>query len=102
MTVNNTNSVHITSDGTRNRRHSFHHTDDLEPHGHSEWRKHSFNVILPRKLSEHTAIDLRLMLVSLKNVSVASAVHILRIERELEKRGCCSSVLGRHDVVLPD
>jgi hypothetical protein len=62
----------------------------------SSYHNHSFNVILPRKLSEHTDSDLRLMLVSLKNARCASTVHILRIERELKKRGSKLTILGRH------
>ncbi|MGY5858315.1 MAG: hypothetical protein RTU63_03020 [Candidatus Thorarchaeota archaeon] len=53
----------------------------------SNWRKHSFSVIIPRKLPKHSDIDLRLMLVSLKNIKVAVSVHIQKIERELKKRG---------------
>lgn len=60
----------------------------------SRWRKHAFNVILPRKLSEHTESDLKLMRVSLKNAISASSVHILRIERELKKRGSNLTILG--------
>jgi hypothetical protein len=56
-------------------------------------RRHSFNVFLPRKLSEHTENDLKLMLVSLKNTLSVSTVHIARIERELKKRGCSMSIL---------
>ena len=61
----------------------------------SNLRKHSFNVFLPRKLSEHTESELRLMLISLKNVQIASVVHIVRIERELKERGCSLSILGQ-------
>jgi len=59
------------------------------------WREHAFKVVLPRRLSEHTESDLKLMLVSLKNARVASSVHIQRIERELKKRGCSLTVMGR-------
>ena len=60
----------------------------------SNWRKHSFSVIIPRKLSEHTDIDLRLMRVSLMNAISAESVHLLRIERELKKRGSNLTILG--------
>lgn len=60
----------------------------------SNWRKHAFSVILPRKLSEHNDIDLRLMRVSLKNAISAETVHLLRIERELKKRGSNLTILG--------
>ncbi|MFW9945113.1 MAG: hypothetical protein ACFFB7_08955 [Candidatus Sifarchaeia archaeon] len=59
------------------------------------WRKHTFKVVLPRRLSEETERDLKLMLVSLKNTRVATTVHIQRIERELKRRGCSLTLLGR-------
>ena len=59
----------------------------------SSYHNHSFNVIIPRKLSEHTDSDLRLMRVSLKNTITASTVHLLRIERELKKRGSTLTIL---------
>jgi len=61
----------------------------------SNWRKYAFSVILPRKLSEHTDSDLKLMLVSLKNTTIAASVHIHKIERELKERGCNLTILGR-------
>ena len=69
-------------------------TDDGINNG-SNWRKHNFNVVLPRKLSAHTNSDLKLMLVSLKNTAIATSVHIHRIERELESRGCNLTILRR-------
>ena len=71
----------------------------LNNHGprHSDFgnlRKRSFNVFLPRKLSEHTESDLKLMLISLKNTLCVSTLHIGRIEGELKKRGCSLSILG--------
>ena len=59
----------------------------------SNLRKRSFNVFLPRKLSKHTDSDLKLMLISLKNAQRASTVHIVRIERELKRRGSSLSIL---------
>ena len=53
----------------------------------SNWRKHSFKVILPRKISKHSDSDLRLMRVSLMNTIAAASVHLLRIEKELKERG---------------
>ncbi len=61
----------------------------------AKWRKHAFKVVLPRRLSEETENDLRLMLVSLKNARVTTSVHIQRIERELKRRGCRLTLLGR-------
>lgn len=72
---------------------------DLHPHLNSRWRMHSFKVILPRNLTELPDSDLQLMLVSLKNAKIASTVHIIKIERELEKRGCSSSILGKPNSV---
>jgi hypothetical protein len=66
----------------------------------STFRKHSFAVVLPRRLSEHNESDLKLMLVSLKNARIASSVHILRIERELKKRGCNPTILGRREELV--
>ncbi|MFX1367799.1 MAG: hypothetical protein ACFFAY_04300 [Promethearchaeota archaeon] len=63
--------------------------------GISRWRAHGFKAIIPRRLSEHSESELKLMLVSLKNVRNTSAVHILRIEKELKKRGCQPSILAR-------
>jgi hypothetical protein len=59
----------------------------------SMWRTHAFNVILPRKLSDHTDSDLRLMRVSLKNAISVSMVHLLKVERELKNRGCNPRIL---------
>ncbi len=56
-------------------------------------QKHSFKVILPEKVNDHTDHELRLMLVSLKNAIIASSVHISKIENELRKRGKVSSIL---------
>jgi hypothetical protein len=56
-------------------------------------RKHTLNVILPRKMSTHTDSELMLMLVTLKNAMVASSVHISRIEKELRERGTDSRIL---------
>ncbi|MFX0046027.1 MAG: hypothetical protein ACFE8Z_09280 [Candidatus Hermodarchaeota archaeon] len=60
-----------------------------------KWRKHAFRVVLPRRLSEEKESDLKLMLVSLKNTRVATSVHIQRIEKELKRRGCSLTLLGR-------
>ncbi|MFW9961400.1 MAG: hypothetical protein ACFFDV_10295 [Candidatus Thorarchaeota archaeon] len=57
-------------------------------------RKHTFNVILPKKVSTHTDSELKLMLVTLKNAIVASSVHISRIEKELKERGVDSRILS--------
>lgn len=104
MLVSNDNAVHSIDDGDVEEDHSLNHCALSHVHylisrnqsngkrgdrmsNISNWRKNAFSVILPRKLSEHNDSDLRLMLVSLKNTTVAASVHIHRIERELEKRG---------------
>lgn len=56
-------------------------------------RKHSFHVLLPRKLKFHNANDLRLMRVSLYNALVAITVHLSRIDKEMAKRGVSSRCL---------
>ncbi|PNX52886.1 MAG: hypothetical protein BV458_07360 [Thermoplasmata archaeon M9B2D] len=57
-------------------------------------RKHTLNVILPKKVSAHTDSELKLMLVTLKNAMVASSVHISRIEKELKERGVDPRILS--------
>jgi len=57
-------------------------------------RKHTLNVILPRKINTHTDSELKLMLVTLKNAMVASSVHISRIEKELKERGTDPRILS--------
>lgn len=106
MTVSNGKKVHYSNVGTEVDDNVLNHSVDYESSiqlrsksvdrtsSISTWRKHAFNVILPRKLSEHSDSDLRLMLVSLKNTSVAVSVHIQRIERELRKRGSKLTILG--------
>lgn len=59
-------------------------------------RKHSFPVLLPERLKTDSDTDLRFQLVSLKNAESALVVHIKRIERELEKRGSHTQILGYH------
>jgi hypothetical protein len=111
MTVSNSKSVHSIDDGDVENDHLLNHcalshvhylTSRIQSNGKrvdrisniSNWRKHAFSVILPRKLSECDDSDLRLMLVSLKNTTVATSVHIRRIERELENRGSKLTILG--------
>jgi hypothetical protein len=57
-------------------------------------RKHSFNVILPKRGYDYTDDELRLMLVTLKNAIVAGSVHISKIENELRKRKVDSRILS--------
>ena len=64
-------------------------------------RVHSLKVILPKKLSNHSNSDLKLMLVSLKNAMTTSTVHISRIEKELRKRGIEPSILGDSWGIIP-
>ena len=111
MTVNNHKVVHTNSDEDVEEDHSLNHCALSHVHylvartqskakpfdrisNGSNWRKHSFSVILPRKLSDHNNSDLKLMRVSLKNTIVAASVHLLRIERELMKRGSDLTILG--------
>ena len=107
MTVSNDKIVHSCDDRDIEDDHSLNHSDDYGNHVHfkdrrldrisdiSNWRKHSFSVILPRKLANHSDSDLKLMLVSLKNVTIATSVHIGRIERELRNRGNSLTILGK-------
>jgi hypothetical protein len=105
MSVKNDRNVLFIGEGTVNDNHSLNH---LAVHGTSKhllgargdglnevpsWRKHAFNVILPRKISNLTENDLRLIRVSLKNAISVSSVHLLRVERELKKRGSSFSIL---------
>jgi len=77
--------------------HSMNHTMPSNLHysssNSSNWRKHSFKVVLPRKLSNHNDSDLRLMRVSLMNTIAAASVHLLRIEKELKSRGSELTIL---------
>ncbi len=57
-------------------------------------RKHSFNVLLPKRLKTDTDSALRFQLISLKNSEAALVVHIRRIERELKRRGAHTQILG--------
>jgi hypothetical protein len=57
-------------------------------------RAYAFPVLLPKRLKTESDVDLRLQLVSLKNAESALVVHIKRIERELEKRGSHTQILG--------
>ncbi len=102
MTIKDSKIVQITEDESEESGLSSDNSVYLEPNLNSRWRMHSFKVILPRNLSELPDSDLQLMLVSLKNAKSASTVHIIKIERELHKRGCCSSILGKRDTVLFD
>ncbi len=56
-------------------------------------RKKALNVILPRRIKEHSNNELRLMLVTLKNAIVATSVQITRIENELKHRGTDFGIL---------
>jgi hypothetical protein len=57
-------------------------------------RKHSFNVILPKRIGTHTDAELKLMLVTLKNAIVAISVYISKIENELQERGVDTRILS--------
>ncbi len=87
MTVRNDKVVHSSNHDMPSDLHY------INPQNGSNWRKHSFKVVLPRKLSEHDDSDLRLMRVSLKNTIEAATVHLLRIERELKNRGSTVAIL---------
>ena len=50
-------------------------------------RKHSFGVVLPRRIKNHSEIELNLMRLSLLNAIIAANVHLSRIEKELKQRG---------------
>jgi len=105
LATNNSNGVLPISEGAEEVDNSLNHSAIHDNSIHSlrkqserandmsRWRKHAFNVILPRKLSEHTDSDLKLMRVSLKNAINVSMVHLLKIERELKNRGCNLTIL---------
>ena len=105
LAVNNDNDVQSFGGSTTKNSHSLNHSVVRDTHiqsgsrggkildNFSSYHNHSFNVILPRKLSEHTDNDLKLMRVSLKNAITASTIHLLRIERELKKRGSSLTIL---------
>lgn len=57
----------------------------------SHW--HSFRVMLPRKLTECSDETLRFCYLTLKNASSAITVQMLRIKRELDRRGTSTSIL---------
>ena len=56
-------------------------------------RKLKFNVVLPQSEVNASDIDLRLSLVTLKNVQSVVAVHTSKIERELKKRGVSKYIM---------
>ena len=112
MTVKNDNVVHSVDDLEVEEDHSLNHcvlshasypnsrrqsnSGVLDSfHNESNWREHSFKVIIPRKLAEHSDSDLRLMRVSLKNTITAASVHLQRIERELKERGSSLKIINR-------
>jgi len=81
LTVNGTSRLSLRKQGDE--------TNDIP-----SWRKHAFKVILPKKITNLTENDLQLIRVSLKNAISVSSVHLLRVERELKKRGSSLSILG--------
>ena len=59
----------------------------------TDQRKLKFNVVLPQSEVNASDIDLRLSLVTLKNVQSVIAVHTSKIERELKKRGVSKYIM---------
>ena len=59
----------------------------------TDQRKLKFNVVLPQSEVNASDIDLRLSLVTLKNVQSVVAVHTSKIERELKKRGVSKYIM---------
>ncbi|MHA2299897.1 MAG: hypothetical protein ACXACD_02975, partial [Candidatus Thorarchaeota archaeon] len=57
-------------------------------------RTHSFKALIPTNLKVDSDRDLRLILVSLRNAESAIAVYIQKIEKELERRGSRTQILG--------
>ena len=55
--------------------------------------KHSIQVVMPKHLADCTKEDLRLSYVTLKNASSVLIVQMMRIKRELERRGEPTSIL---------
>ena len=88
LTVRNDKVVHSRDHNMSSHLHHIGISDS------SNWRKHSFQVLLPKKLSNHNDVDLRLMRASLMNTIAAASVHLLRIERELKERGSKLTILG--------
>ena len=69
-------------------------------------KKHSFGVVLPRRIRDHSEIELNLMRLSLLNAILAANVHLTRIEKELKHRGVSPfrlhpplSESGMHDIL---
>lgn len=54
--------------------------------------KHSIQVVMPKHLSDCTNGDLRLSYVTLKNASSVLIVQMMRIQRELRRRGEPTSI----------
>ena len=67
---------------------------DLTMQERETGRKHSFQVLLPRRLRYHTQVELNLMRISLLNTIVALNVHLSRIEKEMRKRGIAPLSIG--------
>jgi len=56
-------------------------------------REFKFNVVLPQSTVHASDIDLRLSLVTLKNIQAVVAVHVSKIEKELKKRGVSKYII---------
>jgi hypothetical protein len=56
-------------------------------------REIKFNVVLPQSTIEASDTDLRLSLITLKNLESVVAVHTSKIERELKKRGVSKYII---------
>jgi hypothetical protein len=54
--------------------------------------KYSIQVVMPKHLSECASKDLRLSYVTLKNASSVIIVQMMRIQKELERRGEPTSI----------
>lgn len=59
----------------------------------TQQRQFKFSVVLPQSSVHATDIDLRLSLVTLKNIQSVVAVHASKIEKELKKRGVSKYII---------
>jgi hypothetical protein len=59
----------------------------------TQYHKLTLHAIIPRSKSDASDADLRLSLVTLKNVHFVVAFYISKIEKELKKRGVSKYII---------
>lgn len=59
----------------------------------TQQRHLKLRALVPEKLKSATDSDLRLSLISLKNTQSAIAIHVMKIESELSKRGVSKYII---------